>query len=104
MSKQTIIEPLGDRILLKEITDEVREEKTKSGIIIPVTVTSDKGGSAKRGTAVAVGPGKITEDGKRIPVSVKKDDVVLFQWGDEVMMNGEKYFLVHEDSVLAVIK
>lgn len=103
MTKETKLEPLGDSILVKEIADEAREEKTKSGIIIPVTVATEKG-NAKRGMVISVGPGKITDEGKKIPVSVKKGEVILFQWGDEVVMNGVKYFLVREESVLAVIK
>ncbi len=103
-TKQPTMEPLGDRILVRLVSEEVREEKTKSGIIIPVTVSGDKGGNAKRGTVVAVGPGRLTDEGKRIAISVKKNDTVLFQWGDEVMIDGAKHYIVREEGVLAVVK
>ena len=98
------MEPLGDRILVKETAVKSREEKTKSGIIIPVTVSGDRGGNAKQGTVIAVGPGKIGDDGKHIPMPMKKNDTVLFSWGDEVALDGEKYFIVREDNVLAILK
>ncbi len=104
MSKQTILEPLGDRIIVKEIEGGSHEEKTKSGIIIPSTISADKGGGSKKGTVVSVGPGKINDDGKRTPISVKKNDTIFFQWGDEVTIEGVKYFIVREDNVLVVIK
>ncbi len=94
------ISPLADRILLKEDISN-KENKTASGIIIPVTVSEDKGG--KRGKVVAIGEGKY-EDGKLIPVSVKVGDEVLFQWGDRVKVDGEEYYIVKESELLAVIK
>lgn len=94
------IEPLGDRILVKEIDIKAVGE-TKSGIIIPETVGDDKG--YKRGTVIAVGKGKV-EDGKRIPISVAVGDSVLFQWGDLIKVNGEEYHIVGESGILAIIK
>jgi chaperonin GroES len=93
------IQPLGDRILLKEKTD-AQEKKTASGIIIPVTVHDDKGG--KVGKVIAVGSGRY-EDGKLIPVSVQAGDEVLFQWGDKVKIDGEEYYIVKESELLAII-
>lgn len=93
------INPLGDRILIKESKDS-KEKKTASGIIIPITVNEDKGG--KNGEVVAVGVGRY-EDGKIIPVSVKVGDSVLFQWGDKVMVDGEEYYIVKESEILAII-
>ncbi len=97
---ETEIIPLKDRVLIKE-NKESRENKTLSGIIIPVTVNEDKG--SKSGKVIAVGSGSY-EDGKLIPVSVKVGDQVLFQWGDKVVVSGEEYFLVKESELLAIIK
>jgi chaperonin GroES len=94
------LEPLQDRVLIKEDTDSA-ERKTATGIIIPVTVGDDKG--SKKGEVVAVGPGRI-EDGKRVLVSVKVGSAVLFQWGDKVKIGDNEYYLVREGEILAVIK
>ena len=93
------VKPLGDRILIKEFEKEVGGE-TKSGIIIPETVTEDKG--SKKGKVVAVGEGRY-EDGKLIPVKVKVGDTVLFQWGDMLKIDGEEYYMVSENNVLAIV-
>lgn len=95
------IKPLSDRVLIREVKPEEKETKTKSGIIIPVTVSEDKG--AKRGEVVAVGPGRM-EEGKLLAVTLKEGDEVLFQWGDKLIVNGEEYYLVRESEILAVIK
>ena len=93
------IVPLADRVLLREIDEKVA--KTDSGIFIPETIESDKG--AKRGEVVAVGEGK-WEDGKRVPVAVKVGDEVLYQWGDTIEVNGEKFMLVREAEISAIIR
>jgi chaperonin GroES len=64
-------------------------------------VNEEKNG--KRGEVVAVGPGRI-EEGKKIPLTVKVGDKVIFQWGDKVSVDGEEYYLVRESEILAVIK
>lgn len=79
------VKPLGDRILIKELDKETGGE-TKSGIIIPETVTEDKG--SKKGKVVAVGEGRY-DDGKLIPVKVKVGQTVLFQWGDMLKIDGK---------------
>ena len=94
------IKPLADRVIIKE-TDDSKEKKTSSGIIIPVTVNEDKG--SKRGEVMAVGPGRI-EDGKLIVPSVKTGDKVLFQWGDKVKIGEDDYYIVRESEILAIIK
>jgi chaperonin GroES len=99
-NSSTVIIPLSDRVLIKEDSKH-KENKTASGIIIPVTVNEDKGG--KRGEVVAVGQGRI-EDGKIVPVSVSVGDQVLFQWGDKVKINDEEYYIVKESELLAIIK
>ena len=94
------VKPLVDRVIIKE-TDDSKEKKTSSGIIIPVTVNEDKG--SKRGEVMAVGPGRI-EDGKLLVPSVKAGDKVLFQWGDKVKIGEEEYYIVRESEILAIIK
>lgn len=93
------IKPLGDRVLLRE--EEITTTKTDSGIYIPDTVDNDKG--AKRGTVVAVGDGRY-EDGKTIPVKVKVGDTVLYSWGDKMEIDGEKYVIVREGEISAIVK
>ncbi len=94
------VRPLGDRVLIKEL-NKSGEGETKSGIIIPETVSDDKG--AKKGTVVAVGPGRM-EDGKTIMVQVSVGDTVLFQWGDMIKIDGEEYMLVSESNIIAIVK
>lgn len=93
------IEPLGDRVLIKGITQE--DKKTAGGIIIPDSVKGDR--STKRGTVVAVGLGKY-ENGKHVALSVSKGDTVLYGWGDEVVIDGVEYTLVRDSEIMAIIK
>ncbi len=93
--------PLADRVLIKELSQKDAERVSASGIIIPVTVSEDKG--AKKGEVVAVGPGKY-DDGVLVPMTVKVGDTVLFQWGDMIKVDGEEYHMVNESNVLAIIK
>ena len=96
------VQPLGDRVLIKSVAEEEGERKLESGIILPGTV-KDKGDSTKRGTVVAVGPGRV-DDGERIPIGVSVGDTVLFSWGEEMQIDGEEYHLVNESNLLAVVK
>jgi chaperonin GroES len=93
------IRPLADRILVKRMDEE---EKTKGGIIIPDTA-KEKPQEAK---VVAVGRGKVADDGKLIAPSVKKGDRVLFSKysGSEVTIEGEEHLIIREDDVLGVIE
>jgi chaperonin GroES len=93
------LKPLADRVLIKEI--EKAKNETRSGIIIPDGVDEDKG--AHRGKVVAVGPGKY-DDGVLVPMNLKVNDEVLFQWGDKIKIDGIEYWIVTESNVLAVIK
>lgn len=93
------VKPLADRVLIKE-DNESKEEKTASGIIIPISAQEEKAG--KRGKIVAVGEGKV-EDGKLMPVSVRVGDTVLFQWGDKIKVDDQEYYIVRESEILAVI-
>lgn len=96
------IQPLGDRVLLKPLTGDERTTKRASGIIIPETVDRER---PEQGTVIAVGPGRY-EDGKLVPVRVKKGDTVVFsKYGfDEIKVNGVEYYILKEDAILAVIK
>jgi chaperonin GroES len=89
--------PLHDRVLVKRIE---QEEKTKGGIIIPDTAKE----KPQEGKVVAVGKGKITEDGKLQPLDVKKGDRVLFNKysGTEVNVDGEEHLIIREEDVLAI--
>lgn len=93
-----VIRPLGDRVLLELLP---AEETTKSGIIIPDTA-KDQSQQAK---IVAVGPGKFDDEGKRVPMDVKDNDVVLIPkyGGDEFKFEGEEYKIVSADDILAIV-
>jgi len=94
------IKPLGDHILIEPIKEE---EKTKAGIFLPETASKEK---SEEGKIIAVGPGKKTDDGKLIPVSVKPGDKVLFtKYGpNEVKAEGKEYLIARESDILAVIE
>ena len=98
-NKRTIM-PLNDRILLKPMSEE-ETNTTISGIIIPETVSKEK---PEQGKVIAVGEGR-WEDGKRIPVSVKVGDRVVFsRYGyDEIKLDGEEYYILKEENILAII-
>ena len=93
------IRPLQDRILVKRLEEE---EKTKGGIIIPDTAKE----KPQEGKVVAVGRGKVLDDGKVQPLDVKKGDKVLFSKysGTEVNIEGEEHLIIREDDVLGVIE
>ena len=100
--KEFKISPLGDRVLLKPLTSEDLEQKNQFGIIIPETVDKEK---PEQGKVVALGEGRY-EDGKLIPIKLKVGDRVLFsRYGyDEVKVDGEEYYILKEENILAVIK
>ena len=91
------IRPLQDRVILKRIEEE---EKSKGGIIIPDTAKE----KPQEGKVIAVGKGKVTEDGKLQPLDVKKGDRVLFNKysGTEVNVDGEEHLIIREEDVLAI--
>lgn len=93
------IVPLGDRVLLKPAS---KDETMVSGIIIPDTVSKEK---PEQGVVVAVGEGAY-KDGKIVPPRVAVGDTVVFsKYGyDELKIDGEEYFVLREDSILAIIK
>jgi chaperonin GroES len=92
------IRPLQDRILVKRVDEE---EKTAGGIIIPDTAKE----KPQEGKVVAVGNGKTDDDGKSIPLEVKKGDKVLFSKysGTEVTIEGTEHLIIREDDVLGIL-
>lgn len=93
------LKPLADRIVVSRLE---AEEKTPGGIVLPDTAKE----KPKQGKVVAVGEGKILDDGKRKPISVKKGDRILFESfaGTEVKVEGKEYLIMREDDVLAVVE
>jgi chaperonin GroES len=93
------IRPLQDRLIVKRIEEE---ETTKGGIIIPDTAKE----KPQEGKVIAVGKGKVLEDGKVQPLDVKKGNRVLFSKysGTEVNIEGEEHLIIREDDVLGVIE
>jgi chaperonin GroES len=92
------VRPLADRILVKR---EEPSETVRGGIIIPDTAKE----KPQEGKVVAVGPGKLDDNGKRVPLEVKKGDRILMgkYSGTEVRIDGEEHLIMREDDVLAVI-
>ena len=92
------LRPLQDRILVQRVEEETT---TKGGIIIPDTAKE----KPAEGKVVAVGNGKLGDDGKRIALEVKKGDRILFgkYSGTEVKVSGEEYLIMREEDVLGVI-
>jgi chaperonin GroES len=92
------IRPLGDRVLVRPIQ---REETTKSGIVLPDTAKE----KPQRGEVIAVGAGRLTDDGKRQPMDVKKGDHVLFAKyaGTELKMDEDEYLILSEKDILAIV-
>ena len=94
------IKPLSDHILIEPIKEE---EKTKAGIFLPETASKEK---SEEGKVIAVGPGRRTEDGKMLPMSVKTGDKVLFtKYGpNEIKVDGKEYLIASEGDILAIIE
>ena len=92
------VRPLADRILVRRIEEK---ETVRGGIIIPDTAKE----KPQEGEVIAVGPGRTTEDGKRIPLDVKKGDRVLIgkYSGTDVKIDGTEYTILREDEVLGVL-
>ncbi len=102
MTAKIKIIPLGDRVLVRPgLADEAK--KTKSGIIIPETVNKER---PEQGEVIAVGEGRMTDDGKLIEMRVKVGDRVLFsKYGpDEIKIEDVEYYILREEAVLAIVK
>ena len=98
-AKKVTIKPLANRVLVTRLEEEV--QTTAGGIIVPDTAKE----KPQRGKVVAVGPGRMTEEGKRVSVDVKVGDEILFgKWsGSEITIDGEEYLFMKDDDILAVI-
>jgi chaperonin GroES len=93
------VRPLHDRILVRRIEGE---EKTKGGLIIPDTAKE----KPQEGKVIAVGKGKVNDDGELRPLDVHKGDRILFgkYSGSEIQLEGEEHLIIREDDVLAVLE
>ena len=92
------VRPLADRVLVRRIEEK---ESMRGGIIIPDTAKE----KPQEGEVVAIGPGRLTEDGKRIAMEVKKGDRILIgkYSGTDVKIDGTEYIILREDDVLGVL-
>lgn len=92
------LKPLADRVIIKP---SVAEEKTKGGIIVPDTAKE----KPVWGEVIAVGPGRVTDDGKHIPTEVKVGDKVLYgkYSGTEIMIEEEEYLIMRESDIFALM-
>jgi chaperonin GroES len=98
-AKKLSIKPLANRVLVKRLEEEM--QKTAGGIIVPDTAKE----KPQRGKVVAVGPGQMTKEGKRIKMEVKVGDEILFgKWsGSEITIDGDEYLFMKDDDILAIL-
>jgi chaperonin GroES len=94
----TNLKPLGDRVIVKP---KEKEDITKSGIVLPDTASE----KPQEGSVLAVGPGRVLDNGKRVEMDVKTGDKVLFAKyaGTEVKLDGEEYLVIRESDLLAIL-
>jgi chaperonin GroES len=94
-----MIKPLGDRVVIKVLD---REEKTKSGIVLPDTAKE----KPQEGKIIAVGTGKVLDNGTRVALDVKEGDKVIFSKyaGTEIKIDGQDYLILSERDVLAIVE
>jgi chaperonin GroES len=94
------IKPLNDKVIIKPIEED---EVTKSGIVLPETAEKEK---PEKGEVVAVGPGKLLENGQRAPMSVKVGDKVIFKKysPDEIKIDKEEYLVIDESDIIGIIE
>jgi chaperonin GroES len=92
------LKPLGDRLIVKAVEEE---ETTASGIVLPDTAKE----KPQRGKVLAVGDGKVSDDGKRVPIDVSDGDEVLYSkyGGTEITIDGEELLVLRESDVLAKV-
>lgn len=103
MAEKTI-KPLGDRVVIRPLTeDEMGGTTSPSGIIVPDSISKDD--KNEQGIVVAVGAGRWDDDGeKRIPMETKEGDRVLFNsWRDKVKVGDEEYFIISESDILGIV-
>ena len=98
-AKKVNVQPLGGRVLIKPLD---QEEKTEGGLIIPDTAEKEK---PQQGTIVALGTGRISDDGKKVDFNVKVGDKVMFKQyaPDEIEVDGDTYLVIDESDILAVV-
>ncbi len=95
------VQPLSDRVLVRR--EDIAEKKSASGILLPDNAQKEK---SKMGTVLAVGPGRFSEDGSLIPMTVRAGDKVVFNagWDNEVTIEeDQEHFLVRETDILAIL-
>jgi len=99
-TKNMKIKPLADRVLVEPVK---AEEKTESGIVLPETIDREK---PEQGKVVAVGEGRIDKNGAKVPMTVKKGDLVLFtKYGPSaVKVESKEYLIIKEEDILAVLE
>lgn len=94
------VKPLGDRVIIKPINEDIT---TKSGIVLPETVEKEK---AEKGEVVAVGPGRLLDNGQIAPMSVKVGDKVMFKKysPDEIKVDDQELLIISESDILGIIE
>ena len=94
------VRPLQDRVLIKRLEDDV--EKTKGGLYIPDSAKE----KPQQGKVMAVGKGRVSDDGKVIPLDVKAGDKILFgkYSGSEIKVDGEELLIMREEDILGVVE
>ncbi|KKW40345.1 hypothetical protein A3I46_00320 [Candidatus Kaiserbacteria bacterium RIFCSPLOWO2_02_FULL_54_13] len=99
-TKKFSLSPLGDRVVVKP-AEKAGEKKLASGIIIPETVDKEK---LLKGEVVAVGPGRRSDDGKRIPSEVKPGDMVFFKkpWDEPIKVDDVEYYVLPESDIILI--
>jgi len=92
------LEPLGDRIIVEAI-----EETSQSGFVVPDTMDKEK---PQRGKVLAVGPGKVNDNGQSVPMHVKVGDIIVFRKysPDDFKVDGKEYLIMSESDVIALVK
>lgn len=97
--------PLGDRVIIKHIKDKASDETTKYGIIIP---GGEKEGKPEHGEVIAVGPGKMLDNGTRSQMDVKVGDKILFEKGyganPKMKMDGEEYMVINISDIIGILQ
>ncbi|WKZ27083.1 MAG: co-chaperone GroES [Candidatus Paceibacterota bacterium] len=94
-----MLKPLSDHVVIEPLKEEIK----KGGIILPDTLKKER---PERGKVVAVGPGKMTESGTRLPMDVKKGDIVIFtKYGpNEMKVDEKEYLIARADDILAIVE
>jgi len=100
MTKKLSLKPLGDRVVVMP-SEKEGEKKLASGIIIPEAVNKEK---LIKGEVITVGPGRRTDDGKRIPIEVKTGDTVFFKkpWDEPIKINNIEYYVLSESDIILI--